>query len=73
MCFFVVVAAVNILIFSRHSFPIVNLLRFCLLSNCKIIPDQGCQISHEAIYKNGEKYTKLPLNYQGTVNYTKYT
>jgi hypothetical protein len=26
--------------------------------------DQGCQILLGTIYQNGEKYTKLPLNYQ---------
>jgi hypothetical protein len=33
--------------------------------------DQRCQIFHDAIYQNGEKHNKLPLNYQKAIKYTK--
>jgi hypothetical protein len=28
--------------------------------------EQGCQIFLDSIYQNGEKYTKMPQNYQTT-------
>jgi hypothetical protein len=33
---------------------------------------QGCQIFLDKIYQNGRKYTKLPLNYQMSIKYTKW-
>jgi hypothetical protein len=32
---------------------------------------QGCQIFLDTIYQKGRKYTKLPLNYQTAIKYTK--
>jgi hypothetical protein len=32
----------------------------------------GCQIFLNLIYQNGGKYTKLPLNYQTVIKYTKW-
>jgi hypothetical protein len=32
----------------------------------------GCQIFLDTIYQKGEKYTKLPLNYQMAMKYTKW-
>jgi hypothetical protein len=31
---------------------------------------QGCQVFLDTIYQHGEKYTKLPLNYQMAKNIT---
>jgi hypothetical protein len=42
-------------------------------SNCGGLSgrEQGCQIFLDTIYQNGEKYTKLPLNYQMAIKYTR--
>jgi hypothetical protein len=39
----------------------------CMLQDSICSP--GCQIFLDTIYQNGEKYTKLPLNYQMAITY----
>jgi hypothetical protein len=41
-------------------------------ANACFATNQGCQIFLCLIYQNGEKYTKLPLNYLMVIKYTKW-
>jgi hypothetical protein len=40
--------------------------------NSELTRDQGCQIFLDAMYQNGGKYSKLPLNYQIAIKCTKW-
>jgi hypothetical protein len=44
-------------------------LRWLNFREAKAVLMQGCQIFLDKIFQNGEKWTKVPLNYQMAIKY----